>query len=146
VSMTTHFHASADELAAHGTAPLAAVADSHVFHRSFCDQSVELYGRDGQLLATSHQVAFFRFGAKDQFIPGNAACPMFRCCCRRKIYFLRWLNPELPFNARNGVDNIFKFGNDIQNSVRKIKLAEIPVGVGGQRCHQRRNVFGCAAG
>ena len=60
VSMTTHFHASADELAAHGTAPLAAVADSHVFHRSFCDQSVELYGRDGQLLATSHQVAFFR--------------------------------------------------------------------------------------
>ena len=60
VSMTTHFHASSDELAAHGSAPLAAVADSRVFHRSFCDQSVELYGRGGQLLATSHQVAFFR--------------------------------------------------------------------------------------
>ncbi len=61
VSMTTYFHAGADELAAHGIAPLAAVADSHVFHRSFCDQSVELYGAGGQLLATSVQVAFFRF-------------------------------------------------------------------------------------
>ena len=39
VSMTTHFHASAEELAAHGTAPLAAVADARVFHRSFCDQA-----------------------------------------------------------------------------------------------------------
>jgi hypothetical protein len=61
VSMTTHFHASADELAGHGSAPLAAVADARVFHRSFCDQSVELYGRGGQLLATAVQVAFFRF-------------------------------------------------------------------------------------
>ncbi len=60
VSMTTHFHASTGELTAHGIAPLAAVADSHVFHRSFCDQTVELYGRGGQLLATSTQVAFFR--------------------------------------------------------------------------------------
>ena len=48
------------ELAAHGSAPLAAVADSHVFHRSYCDQSVELYGRGGQLLATSTQMAYFK--------------------------------------------------------------------------------------
>ena len=60
VSMTTHFHASGDELAAHGSEPLAAVADSHVFHRSFCDQSVELFGRGGQLLATSTQIAYFK--------------------------------------------------------------------------------------
>jgi acyl-CoA thioesterase len=60
VSMTTYFHAAAEELAAHGSAPLAAVADARVFHRSFCDQSAELYGRGGQLLATSVQVAFFR--------------------------------------------------------------------------------------
>ena len=60
VSMTTHFHASGDELAAHGSEPLAAVADSHVFHRSYCDQSVELYGRGGQLLATSTQIAYFK--------------------------------------------------------------------------------------
>jgi hypothetical protein len=61
VSMTTHFHASADELAAHGTAPLAAVADARVFHRSFCDQAAELFGRGGRLLATSQQIAYFRF-------------------------------------------------------------------------------------
>ena len=60
VSMTTHFHASGEELAAHGTEPLAAVADAHVFHRSYCDQSVELYGRGGQLLATSTQIAYFK--------------------------------------------------------------------------------------
>ena len=60
VSMTTYFHADADELAAHGTAPLAAVADANVFHRSFCDQSAELYGAGGQLLATAVQVAYFR--------------------------------------------------------------------------------------
>ena len=60
VSMTTHFHASADELAEHGSEPLAAVADARVFHRSYCDQSVELYGRDGQLLATSNQIAYFK--------------------------------------------------------------------------------------
>ncbi len=60
VSMTTHFHASADELTAHGIEPLAAVADAHVFHRSYGDQTVELYGRGGQLLATSTQVAYFK--------------------------------------------------------------------------------------
>ena len=60
VSMTTYFHASADELRAHGSAPLAAVADARVFHRSFGDQTAELYGRGGQLLATAVQVAYFR--------------------------------------------------------------------------------------
>ena len=60
VSMTSHFHASAAELAAHGSAPLAALADARVFHRSFCDQSVELYGAGGQLLCTAVQVAYYR--------------------------------------------------------------------------------------
>jgi acyl-CoA thioesterase len=60
VSMTTYFHAAADELAAHGSAPLAAVADARVFHRSFGDQTAELYGTNGQLLATSVQIAYFR--------------------------------------------------------------------------------------
>ena len=45
--MTTHFHAAAEELEAHGDAPLLALADARVFHRSFCDQSAELYGADG---------------------------------------------------------------------------------------------------
>jgi acyl-CoA thioesterase len=60
VSMTTYFHAAADELRAQGTAPLAAVADANVFHRSFGDQTVALYGEGGQLLATAVQVAYFR--------------------------------------------------------------------------------------
>lgn len=60
VSMTTYFHAAADELAAHGNAPLAAFADARVFHRSFCDQTAELYGAGGQLFATSTQIAYFR--------------------------------------------------------------------------------------
>ncbi|MEO8311385.1 MAG: thioesterase family protein [Caldimonas sp.] len=60
VSMTTHFHAAADELAAHGEAPLVALVDARVLHRSFCDQSAELFGAGGQLLATSTQVAYFR--------------------------------------------------------------------------------------
>jgi hypothetical protein len=60
VSMTTYFHGSAEELAAHGTAPLAAVVDAKVFHRSFGDQTAALYGAGGQLLATSGQVAYFR--------------------------------------------------------------------------------------
>jgi hypothetical protein len=58
--MTTYFHAAGDELRAHGTAPLAAVADAHVFHRSFGDQTVALYSRRGELLATAVQVAYFR--------------------------------------------------------------------------------------
>jgi len=29
-------------------------------HRSYCDQSVELFGRGGQLLATSTQIAYFK--------------------------------------------------------------------------------------
>ena len=60
VSMTTHFHAAAAELAVHGDAPLIALADARVFHRSFCDQSAELYGNGAQLLATSTQIAYFR--------------------------------------------------------------------------------------
>ncbi|MEO5843477.1 MAG: thioesterase family protein [Caldimonas sp.] len=60
VSMTTHFHAAAEELAAHGVAPLAAIADARVCHRSYGDQNAELYGAAGQLLATSTQVAYFR--------------------------------------------------------------------------------------
>ena len=60
VSMTTYFHADAGELAAHGVAPVAAVVDARVFHRSFCDQTAELFGQGGQLLASAVQIAYFR--------------------------------------------------------------------------------------
>lgn len=58
--MTTYFHAGADELAAHGTAPLVASADARIFHRSFCDQTAALYGAGGRLFATAVQIACFR--------------------------------------------------------------------------------------
>ena len=66
VSMTTYFHASAGELAAHGTAPLGR-------GRRFARLSPQLLRperralwRGGQLLATAVQVAFFRFQAHDR--------------------------------------------------------------------------------
>jgi acyl-CoA thioesterase len=60
VTLTTHFHASAAELAEQGTEPLACVADAHVFHRSYGDQSAELWSRSGRLLATTTQMAYFK--------------------------------------------------------------------------------------
>ena len=60
VTLTTHFHAGADELAAQGGEPLACIADARVFHRSYGDQTAELWSRRGQLLATTAQMAYFK--------------------------------------------------------------------------------------
>lgn len=59
VSMTTHFHASSEELAAHGTKRLAATVDARVFHRRYADQTAELWGGD-RLFATATQMAYYR--------------------------------------------------------------------------------------
>lgn len=60
VSMTAFFHATAEDLAAQGTAPVIGVADSRVFDRGFHDQSAEIWSADGRLLATSHQIVYYR--------------------------------------------------------------------------------------
>ncbi len=60
VSMTSYFHASAEELAEQGTRPLLAKADSVRFGDQFHDQQAELWSQSGQLLATSTQVVWFR--------------------------------------------------------------------------------------
>lgn len=60
VSMTAYFHASADDLARQGDAPVLGVADARIFERGYHDQSAELWSRDGRLLATSHQVVYYR--------------------------------------------------------------------------------------
>ena len=60
VSMTTYFHGGADELAAHGSGPLLGAADAKVFNKGYSDQTVDLWSRAGRLLATSHQVVYFR--------------------------------------------------------------------------------------
>lgn len=59
VSLTTQFHADAAMLAAQGEQPLLCHVDSRVFRGNFHDQSAELWSRDGDLLATSHQIVWY---------------------------------------------------------------------------------------
>ena len=58
VSITTYFHADAAALAAQGARPLLAVAVGRRFTQGFFDQSAELWGDDGHLLAGSHQIVY----------------------------------------------------------------------------------------
>lgn len=60
VSLTTYFHSDADELRSIAASRVIGCADARRFHRSFSDQSGELWSPDGRLLATSHQVAYFK--------------------------------------------------------------------------------------
>lgn len=60
VSVTTYFHADAGDLAANGDAPLLGVADAKIFSKGYSDQTVDLWSRAGRLLATSHQIVYFR--------------------------------------------------------------------------------------
>jgi acyl-CoA thioesterase len=60
VSMTAQFHASADDLARQGKLPLLGRAWASVFSRNFFDQQAQLWSYDGQLLATSTQMAWFK--------------------------------------------------------------------------------------
>jgi hypothetical protein len=60
VSLTTYFHTSAEELAAEQITRVLAVADAKIFHRSFCDQTGELWSPNGRLLATTTQIAYFK--------------------------------------------------------------------------------------
>ena len=60
VSMTVYFHAGAAELAATGTGYLLGQARAQSFFNGFFDQSAELWNQSGQLLATSHQIVYFK--------------------------------------------------------------------------------------
>jgi acyl-CoA thioesterase len=60
VTMSVHFHASADEIAAQGDAPVLGVADAQTFTRNFGDQSAQLWSSRGRLLASSTQLAWFK--------------------------------------------------------------------------------------
>ncbi len=60
VSITTYFHADAGDLATVGDAPLLGAADASVFNKGYFDQKAELWSRAGRLLATSHQIVYFR--------------------------------------------------------------------------------------
>lgn len=58
--MTTYFHADAESLARQGDRALLGVARANRFHRGFFDQSAELWGADGELLVTTHQMVYFK--------------------------------------------------------------------------------------
>lgn len=60
VSMTVYFHVSANELLQEEGHAIFGVADAHVFHRSYADQTGELWSPNGRLLATTQQIAYFK--------------------------------------------------------------------------------------
>jgi hypothetical protein len=60
VSLTTYFHAAAEELAAENIIRVLAVADARIFHKSYGDQSGELWSPSGRLLATTTQIGYFK--------------------------------------------------------------------------------------
>lgn len=60
VSMTVYFHAGAAELAATGRGWLLGQAQAQGFHNGFFDQTAQLWNEAGALLATTHQVVYFK--------------------------------------------------------------------------------------
>jgi acyl-CoA thioesterase len=60
VSLTTYFHVDAEDLAREHVSRVLAQADAKVFHKSFGDQSGELWSPAGRLLATTSQIVYFK--------------------------------------------------------------------------------------
>jgi acyl-CoA thioesterase len=60
VSMNMYFHVARAELARHGDDYVMCVARGNVFHQGFCDLEGQVWARDGQLLATTQQVMWFK--------------------------------------------------------------------------------------
>ncbi len=60
VSLTTYFHAGAEELAGFGATPLVGVADGAIFHNGFADQSCALWTPDGRLIANGVQITWYK--------------------------------------------------------------------------------------
>jgi hypothetical protein len=60
VSLTTYFMADEATLARQGARPVLGVSDVRAFRHGFNDQSAEIWSDDGQLLAVSHQVVWFK--------------------------------------------------------------------------------------
>ena len=60
VTLTTYFHTDADDLAAEDISHVLATADAKVFYKSYGDQSGELWSPNGRLLATTHQMGYFK--------------------------------------------------------------------------------------
>jgi hypothetical protein len=60
VALTTYFHADAAQLAAQGSAPVLGRARALNFRQGFFDQTAEVWSATGDLLATTHQVVYYK--------------------------------------------------------------------------------------
>jgi acyl-CoA thioesterase len=60
VTMTSYFHADSQTLAQIGSAHVLGCARAQVYQNGFFDQSAELWSADGKLLATTHQMVYFK--------------------------------------------------------------------------------------
>ncbi|MFM9880893.1 MAG: acyl-CoA thioesterase [Burkholderiaceae bacterium] len=60
VSMTIYFHASARQLTETGTGYLLGQAQAQAFRHGFFDQTAQVWNEAGTLLATSHQLVYFK--------------------------------------------------------------------------------------
>jgi acyl-CoA thioesterase len=60
VSLTTYFHADAEDLAAEDISRVLATADANIFRKSYGDQTGALWSPQGRLLATTTQIAYFK--------------------------------------------------------------------------------------
>lgn len=60
VSMTIYFHADSAMLSEQGTHPVLAVAQGQHFGQGYFDQSAHIWSRNGQPLATTHQVVYYK--------------------------------------------------------------------------------------
>ena len=60
VSLNIYFHVDSADLAREGDASVLCVAKAQVFHKGYYDQEGQVWGRDGVLLATTQQVAWYK--------------------------------------------------------------------------------------
>ncbi len=60
VSMTVYYHAGPEELAAVGESHVFGQARSQSFFNGFFDQSAQLWSEAGHLLATTHQIVYYK--------------------------------------------------------------------------------------
>jgi len=60
VSLTVYFYAGADQLARTGTGYLLGQARTHGARAGYFDQSAQLWNESGALLATTHQLVYFK--------------------------------------------------------------------------------------
>ncbi|MFX1369075.1 MAG: hypothetical protein ACFFAY_10790 [Promethearchaeota archaeon] len=60
VSITTYFHADTSDLARQGSRPILATARGQRFYRGYFDQVAELWSDEGELLASSIQMVYFK--------------------------------------------------------------------------------------